>query len=290
MYLSPISYTPTFYPPIIYHLLLIYLIYLSIQLSSIYINSSLVCYLSLPSLHLHIYYLLPLYVYIYLSTYLLSTTNPLFILFIIYLSSSIWEYSYRIYKPYFYNYLFVDERSQLSLYLYNSVSFQSTLFTTYYQNSIERVKIINLVWNQVNNPRLLWEVDPFLTKESTNPSQTECLPNPLVVWIIEEGQECPLFPSSRCSFGQEVGLSPGSLSGHYVKEGPCRTLKNLSSETHWNPSMDLGHASDVATIWLPQEMLVQLVWEGWEWDLGTQTQKPRVFLRHDVRLWLSGET
>lgn len=179
----------------------------------------------------------------------------------------------------------MEGRSQLSLYLYNSVSFQSTSFTTYYQNSIERVKIITLVWKQVNNPRLLWEVDLFLTKGSTNPSQIECLPKPLVVWIIEEGQECPLFPSSRCSLGQEVGLSPGSLSGYYVNEGPCRTLENLSSEA-WT----WGVPVDVATIWLPQEMLVQLVWEGWEWDLGTQAQKPRVFLRRDVRLRLSGES
>ena len=58
--------------------------------------------------------------------------------------------------------------------------------------------------------------------------------------------------------------------------------RNLSGEGCWNPNVDTGCAGDVSTIWSPQKMLVQLLWEGWEWYLEMQGQRPTLFLRHGL--------
>lgn len=124
----------------------------------------------------------------------------------------------------------------------------------------------------------------------TGSKSARVLSTPSVVWIIEEGQECPVPHSSRCSQRWAWACHLAALQAIVWRKAPTWMLwSNLAGEDGWHPSVDTGCASDVSTIWSPQKMLVQLLWEGWEWYLRTQGQEPDCFWGMAWWLWLIGE-
>lgn len=120
----------------------------------------------------------------------------------------------------------MGKRKQLSLYLYRFVSFQSTSLTTYCQNSIGRVKIITLVWNKVNNPRLLGRWTLFSPRHL--PAQARLnASQPLGGLDHRGGSRMPFVP-----FLQMLSWAGGGLVTRQPFRPPCE----------WRPPQNSGES------------------------------------------------
>lgn len=106
-------------------------------------------------------------------------------------------------------------------------------------------------------------------------SQPGCSPQPSVVSIIEEGQECPLSHSSRWS-SKWRRLNTLQPLSHHMNAGPSIDTLRKPVRGRLHPSVDTEVKQWCHPPFGRLKMLVQLLWEGWKMIFGDVGPEPQI--------------